>query len=311
MLQCNGSQFTSAPAGFVRQRALQGTKGWARARKTPRFLPAADRWRPRHNGRHGLLSVSSPPLLRSDDAGAAPAPAPVPASWQALQTMPLLAHLGEADLQSLATRFRWRLLEPGQPLPDAFDEGRLNLIVHGRLWVRYYGSQGREMIVGDLMPGQWCGNHWLGECSQPPSVPLVVEAADASLIATLEGHEVKALFDRDPAVMEGMLSALLQGMNRLVWSLVARLVEMGTLSVGGRLHARLLMLAERAGVQNNQALLQPAPTQVSLAALLGSSREEVAREMSRLTRLGLLQREGRGLRLTNVDGLRVLLEDMR
>ncbi|MBD9532368.1 MULTISPECIES: Crp/Fnr family transcriptional regulator [Comamonas] len=257
------------------------------------------------------LSVSSPPLLRSDDAGAAPAPAPVPASWQALQTMPLLAHLGEADLQSLATRFRWRLLEPGQPLPDAFDEGRLNLIVHGRLWVRYYGSQGREMIVGDLMPGQWCGNHWLGECSQPPSVPLVVEAADASLIATLEGHEVKALFDRDPAVMEGMLSALLQGMNRLVWSLVARLVEMGTLSVGGRLHARLLMLAERAGVQNNQALLQPAPTQVSLAALLGSSREEVAREMSRLTRLGLLQREGRGLRLTNVDGLRVLLEDMR
>ena len=131
--------------------------------------------------------------------------------------MPLLAHLGEADLQSLATRFRWRLLEPGQPLPDAFDEGRLNLIVHGRLWVRYYGSQGREMIVGDLMPGQWCGNHWLGECSQPPSVPLVVEAADASLIATLEGHEVKALFDRDPAVMEGMLSALLQGMNRLVW----------------------------------------------------------------------------------------------
>lgn len=255
------------------------------------------------------LHVSSPPLQRSDDAGAAPAP--VPASWQALQHMPLLAHLGEADLQALAGQFRWRLLEQGQALPDAFDEGRLNLIVQGRLWVRYYGNQGREMIVGDLLAGQWCGNHWLGECSQPPSVPLVLEAAEPSLIAILDGDEVKTLFDRDPVVMEGMLTALLQGMNRLVWALVARVVEMGTLSVGGRLHARLLMLAERAGVQNNQAVLQPAPTQVSLAALLGSSREEVAREMSRLTRLGLLQREGRGLRLTNVDGLRVLLEDMR
>lgn len=225
--------------------------------------------------------------------------------------MPLLAHLSEADLQALAGQFRWRLLEQGQSLPDAFDEGRLNLIVQGRLWVRYYGNQGREMIVGDLLAGQWCGNHWLGECSLPPSVPLVLEAAEPSLIAILDGDEVKALFDRDPVVMEGMLTALLQGMNRLVWALVARVVEMGTLSVGGRLHTRLLMLAERAGVQNNQAVLQPAPTQVSLAALLGSSREEVAREMSRLKRLGLLQREGRGLRLTNVDGLRVLLEDMR
>lgn len=249
-------------------------------------------------------------MPRSGSTVAAPALLPV-ASWQALQGMPLLAHLGAADLETLAAQFHWRLLEPAQTLPDAFDEGRLNLIVRGRLWVRYFGSQGREMIVCDLLPGQWCGNHWLGECSQPPSVPLVVEAAEPTLIATLEGQAMQALFVRDPAVMAGLMSALLQGMNRMVWSLVARVVEMGTLNVRSRLHARLLMLAERAGVQGNQVLLQPAPTQVSLAALLGSSREEVAREMSRLTRLGLLQREGRGLRLPNVDGLRVLLEDMR
>ena len=45
--------------------------------------------------------------------------------------------------------------------------------------------------------------------------------------------------------------------------------------------------------------------------MLGSSREEVAREMSRLVRLGLLRREGRNLRICHVEGLRVLLEEAR
>ena len=55
-------------------------------------------------------------------------------------------------------------------------------------------------------------------------------------------------------------------------------------------------------------VLAPSPTQASLAAYLGTSREEVAREMSRLVRLGLLQRQGRNIALINVDGLIALAE---
>lgn len=246
------------------------------------------------------------PSAASVDAAAEMPPtlAPLPASWQVLQHLPLLAHMGVEDLRHLATQFQWRLLEPPQTLPGALCGGTLHLLVSGRVWVRYYGSQGRELVVGDLLPGQWFGLHVEG--GQPP-IHLVAEAAETCLIASLEAPVVEQLVAREPA----MLRAMLEGATRLIWALVGRVVEMGTLNVRGRLHARLLTLAERAGVHHNQALLQPAPTQVSLAALLGSSREEVAREMSRLTRLGLLRREGRALRLTNVDGLRVLLEDIR
>lgn len=254
-----------------------------------------------HNA--GMPAASVP--ARADTPPAhLPSLAPLPASWQVLQHLPLLAHLGENALRELAERFQWRLLEPAQVLPEAFRCDNLHLLVTGRLWVRYYGSQGREFVVGDLLPGQWCGTVIHG---QPPPVELVAEAAESSLIASLNADDAKALLEREPR----MLLSLLQGSNRLIWSLVARLVDMGTLSVRSRLHARLLTLAERAGVEHNQARLQPAPTQTSLAALVGTSREEVAREMSRLVRLGLLQREGRGLRLPNVDGLRVLLEDVR
>ena len=71
----------------------------------------------------------------------------------------------------------------------------------------------------------------------------------------------------------------------------------------------MLEQAQLAGIEDDEALLSPAPRQQDLALLLGTSREEVAREMSRLTRLGLLQREGRNLRICRVDGLRMLLEE--
>lgn len=247
--------------------------------------------------------TSSVPVHSTPPVPTAVLPA-LSASWQVLQRLPLLEQLKEQALQQLANQFQWRLLEAGQELPHAFDNGCLNLLVSGRMWVRYYGSQGRELLVGDLLPGQWVGNCWHGEVS---TLQLTVEAAEPSLVASLDSPQAQALLEREPS----MLPAMVHGLNRLVWSLVERVVDMGTLSVRSRLHARLLILAERAGVQDNQALLAPAPTQTTLAALLGSSREEVAREMSRMVRLGLLERAGRGLRLPNVDGLRALLEDVR
>jgi len=108
----------------------------------------------------------------------------------------------------------------------------------------------------------------------------------------------------DGAVVFGILN----NATDLLWQLVHRVVEMGTLNVRSRLHMRLLALAQRQGVQHNQVLLAPSPTQASLAAYLGTSREEVAREMSRLVRLGLLQRQGRNIALINVDGLIALAD---
>ena len=109
-------------------------------------------------------------------------------------------------------------------------------------------------------------------------------------------------------VMGAMVLGILQNVTDLLWQLVARVVEMGTLNVRSRLHMRLLALAQRQGVEGNQVLLSPSPTQASLAAYLGTTREEVAREMSRLMRLGLLQRQGRSIFLSNLDGLLALVE---
>ena len=223
------------------------------------------------------------------------------ASWQLLRTMPALAHLDVERLRWLADRVQWRVLAAGEPVPCPFSDTRIHLLLSGQVQVCCANVQGRELLLGELLPGQMFGNA-LSCKAMPQGVRM--EATQPTLLAVMEGQIVQEWLYHDSAMVLGIL----QNVTDLLWQLVARVVEMGTLNVRSRLHMRQLALAQRQGVEGNQVLLSPSPTQASLAAYLGTTREEVAREMSRLTRLGLLQRQGRSIFLSNLDGLLALVE---
>lgn len=222
-------------------------------------------------------------------------------SWQLLQQMPALEHLEPERLQWLAQHMRWQTLQPGELLQEPFHDTRLRWVVQGVLEMRYVSSQGKELLLGEFEAG-----HLLGHASERPLPPMHfrLKAVRPVLLATLEGTALRNWLNNDAAILRGIL----HGVTELLWSLVWRVVEMGTMNVRSRLHMRLLLLAQRQGVQDNQVLLSPSPTQASLAAYLGTSREEVAREMSRLLRLGLLRRVGRSIHLCNIDGLAALVD---
>lgn len=229
--------------------------------------------------------------------------APVSAvAWQGLRNVSWLESLSDERLSVLAGQCRWHRLETGQVLQGAYTDRRIYMLISGQLSVAGHSISGRAMIVGYLGPGFFFGAF----AAQPPrTVAVQVQATQASLVASLSNTELEALIMSDVQVMR----AVIQRLNELTGVLARRVVSLGTLTVRGRLHAQLLERAEMAGVENDEALLSPAPRQNDLALMLGTSREEVAREMSRLTRLGLLRREGRNLRLCRVDGLRLLLEE--
>ena len=233
----------------------------------------------------------------------ASAPAPSVA-WQGLRGVSWLDSLSDEKLAVLAGQCRWHRLEAGQVLQGAYTDRRIYMLINGQLSVAGHSVSGRAMIVGYLGPGFFFGSF----SAQPPrNVAVEVQATEASLVASLSNAELEALIMSDVQVMR----AVIQRLNELTGVLARRVVSLGTLSVRGRLQAQLLERAETVGIDDDEALLSPAPRQSDLAMMLGTSREEVAREMSRLTRLGLLQREGRNLRICRVDGLRVLLEETR
>lgn len=230
-------------------------------------------------------------------------PAPVTVAWQSLRSVTLLQSLSDEKLAQLAQQCVWHRLDAGQVLHGPYIDKRLYMLSAGGLNVSSNSRNGRELILGHIVPGRFFGP--MGQAASMNHVSIVVQATEPSLVASLSNEELEALIASDVQVIR----VLIQHLVDLSTAMARRVVIMGTLSVRGRLHAQLLDEAEGAGIHDDQALLSPAPRQNDLALMLGTSREEVAREMSRLSRLGLIAREGRNLRICHVDGLRLLLEE--
>lgn len=230
-------------------------------------------------------------------------------AWQGLRQVHMLDSLSDERLAELALQCQWHRLEPMQIIHGPYVDQRLYMLLQGGLRVNSFGASGKGLTLGNIAQGTFFGGLRTNcELSAVQgSMSLEVEATQPTLVASLSSADVEALLMSEVNVLRAVVGRL----GELTTVLARRLVNLGTLSVRGRLHSQLLEQAQRAGIRGDEAVLSPAPRQSDLALLLGTSREEIAREMSRLTRLGLLARDGRDLRICRVDGLRVLLEESR
>jgi CRP-like cAMP-binding protein len=92
--------------------------------------------------------------------------------------------------------------------------------------------------------------------------------------------------------------------------LTTRVFEFSTLAVNNRIQAELLRLARQAGgVDGNIATIEPAPKHAEIASRISTHREAVAREISRLEALGLLQRKSRRIIITDLRRLARMVEE--
>ena len=126
-------------------------------------------------------------------------------------------------------------------------------------------------------------------------------------MAHLDRTGFLTLLDEEPAVSRRILLRLVD----LVRQLSERVIELSTTSVPHRVHAELLRLARDAGVTGNEATLDPAPRHADLAAQVSTNREQVTRELSALTRQGLLRKSGKALVVADVERLVALVEAAR
>jgi CRP-like cAMP-binding protein len=124
------------------------------------------------------------------------------------------------------------------------------------------------------------------------------------LSASLTAPDFRQLLRDEPRVEERYVRHLLG----LVRSLTDRVIELSTLGVQNRIRAEMLRLARAAADEDaGSARLLPAPRHADLAAQLGTTREQVTRELSALTRDGLLQKRGGALLVTDLPRLEELV----
>ncbi|WP_325346169.1 Crp/Fnr family transcriptional regulator [Xylophilus sp.] len=213
-----------------------------------------------------------------------------------LRRVALFADLSDPQLASVARLCAWRHVEAGQTI-DRCATGAVVAVVQGRVRISTVGAHGRELALADHAAGSCFGVVHLFDRAP---VTLSAVALESGLLARIPHADFLALLRAEPRVAERVV----REMGAVVQRMARRVIDLGTLGMASRLHTRLLALAQAAGIEGNQAILSPAPRHADLASTVATTREEITRELSRLTREGLLAKEGRTLVLRDVAALR-------
>jgi len=175
-------------------------------------------------------------------------------------------------------------------------------IVAGDVRVLIRTAAGKEMIFGDLGPGQFFG--------EMAAIDGARRSANVSALTNAEllvapAAAFKEIIYSQPAICDRLLRILT---NR-VRDLDMRLFERSVLDLRHRLYAELLRLAQPRKGAAGQMIVSPPPFQHDLAARIGCRREQVSRELTAMIEEGLAEKARGGLVLPRATELEKRVAD--
>jgi TolB-like protein/CRP-like cAMP-binding protein len=220
-----------------------------------------------------------------------------------LQKVDLFKGLDTASLREIAGQCKWTRCARNQTVMrrDGADRD-VYFVIAGLVRVAAAAGRGRRIIFRDIPAGETFGEHSAIDGRRSFADVFAVRE---SLLASMPPEAFRAILARHAPVRERLLRRL----SGSVRELADRLLDLGARSVQCRVWVELLRLARLAGVQANASRIERAPTHREIASRVGTSREEVTRELSRLARQGLLERAARALLLRDVQALVKLVAD--
>jgi CRP-like cAMP-binding protein len=122
----------------------------------------------------------------------------------------------------------------------------------------------------------------------------------------MSGAAFRELLQSEPAVT---LALLRQSVTK-IRALTTRVYEFSALAVNNRIQAELLRLARLAPLEGKLARIGGAPTHAEIASRISTHREAVTRELNRLTRLGIIERQGGALLVKDVGRLAAMVHEV-
>jgi CRP-like cAMP-binding protein len=201
-----------------------------------------------------------------------------------------------ADLEPAATAALERLAEIREYQAGALVVGQeepgdaLFVLVRGKVKVVLYGGSGREVILSIFKaPGDFFGEMSLLD-DEPRSASVV--AAERSSLLVLSRRDFQTYIASSPRTALRVLRELSRRLRRAD----EVIGNLALLDVYGRLAGKLRELAEVEGVETEEGfVVRERPTQVEIAAMIGTSRETVSRALSELVRRGDIVMSGKRL----------------
>ena len=204
-------------------------------------------------------------------------------STAVLKAVPLFASFPDEQLRMVATMVARRSATRATTIMaggDAIDS--LYIVLSGRLKVMMSDSDGKEVILSILGPGEFFGE--MGLIDDEPRSASVVTLEPCELLSIAKRDFRKCLaenFEMAMAVMRGLVRRLREA-DRKIGSLAL-------LDVYGRVSRLLLDMAE---VVNGEKIVTKRLPKQDIAKMIGASREMVSRVMKDLQVGGYIEMRG-------------------
>jgi len=204
-------------------------------------------------------------------------------STAVLKAVPLFASFPDEQLRMVATMVARRSATRATTIMaggDAIDS--LYIVLSGRLKVMMSDSDGKEVILSILGPGEFFGE--MGLIDDEPRSASVVTLEPCELLSIAKRDFRKCLaenFEMAMAVMRGLVRRLREA-DRKIGSLAL-------LDVYGRVSRLLLDMAE---VVNGERIVTKRLPKQDIAKMIGASREMVSRVMKDLQVGGYIEMRG-------------------
>jgi CRP/FNR family transcriptional regulator, cyclic AMP receptor protein len=220
-----------------------------------------------------------------------------------LRKIPLLSDLSDDSLERLQSQAARITFAKGQEIIGRTDPSRdVFILLSGQARVTFYSAAGRAVAFRRIDPGDVVGEF---AAIDGQGRSATVEAARPCTVLSIGAGLFWDLTDTD----RRFAAAMMRHLVALLRALTARVVEFSTLGVKDRIHCELLRMAKKALEQGGTSELNPAPTHSDLAARISTHREAVSRELSRLSKLGVIERRGRIITVKNLAQLERMVQE--
>ena len=220
------------------------------------------------------------------------------AHGQTLSKVPIFSGLTESELEFLSRRAVPRSYAPGEII---FDEGGpcsgMYVVESGNVRIFKSSASGREQVLSIDGPGSSIAELPVFDGG---NYPASAAAIDQATLVFVSKQDFQALCLAHPTVALKVLRVVGARLRRLV----GIIEELSFTTVRHRLAAFLLRLAQKEGKNTAQGVEVTLPvSNQELASQIGTVRELVSRNLSRLQAEGLIKMDGRSVILCNTKAL--------
>ena len=223
-----------------------------------------------------------------------------------IDTIPLFSTTSESFRAEMDKSLRWKSFRAGQEIIGREDKNSdILFVTKGKVRIVIYTLSGREVTLDDIETGCFFGE--MAAIDKEPRSASVI-ALEPSEIAFLPAERFEEGLKKESQVA----LRIMQRMSMIIRHANDRIVELSTLGANNRIHAEILRLARKNGVEKDGKIyISPIPVHSDIAARISTVRETVARAMSDLAKQGIVTRENGALVVQDVRRLEQMVQDVR